>query len=161
MHPFVAQACALSSNDTSLTNSSSVAMKQPFRRECRDAGVMHPGGSLEVNVRTLPSIMSDLGLAHVDIVKIDVEGSEFAFLSQVREIEPESRKIGQKRPKRGIICLLTLSWLSRLHAGAPALRRAGAAVPGRSAGSGGAPLHTKPAVRRSSLAGGGGALTAP
>ena len=117
--------------------------------------------SLEVNVRTLPSIMSDLGLAHVDIVKIDVEGSEFAFLSQVREIEPESRKIGQKRPKRGIICLLTLSWLSRLRAGAPALRRAGAAVPGRSAGSGGAPLHTKPAVRRSSLAGGGGARTAP
>ena len=34
----------------------------------------------ELDVRTLRSIMNELGHTHVDVLKLDVEGSEFAFL---------------------------------------------------------------------------------
>lgn len=74
MHPFDARECALSAD------SSDKAV--PYVRQCRNAGIKLPAQSLEVNVSTLPTILDELGLLHVDIIKVDVEGSEWGFISQ-------------------------------------------------------------------------------
>ena len=39
--------------------------------------------SFQLPVRTLPSIMKELGHTHIDILKLDVEGSEYTFLEQL------------------------------------------------------------------------------
>ena len=50
-------------------------------RDCSNKGVYLKEFSLPV--KTIPTIMKELGHTHVDIMKIDVEGSEYALLEHM------------------------------------------------------------------------------
>jgi len=48
-----------------------------------EGGNNNPEEMFSLPVRTLPSIMAELGHSHIDILKIDVEGSEYSLLEQL------------------------------------------------------------------------------
>jgi FkbM family methyltransferase len=52
---------------------------------------VHPGGgaSVTVPVRSLSTIMKDLGHSRLDILKMDIEGSEYAVLEQFTKDRPD------------------------------------------------------------------------
>jgi len=51
--------------------------------------------TFELPVRTMGSIMDELGHDHVDVLKIDVEGSEYGFLEQLIEDGDRCTRIDQ------------------------------------------------------------------
>jgi len=50
----------------------------------KECGLVAPDHtSFQLPVRTLPSIMKEFGHTHIDVLKLDVEGSEYIFLEQM------------------------------------------------------------------------------
>ncbi|NJM33690.1 MAG: FkbM family methyltransferase [Rhodomicrobium sp.] len=62
--------------------------------------------AIEVTVRTLPGILLDAGLDHVDVIKLDIEGAEYSALRALFSEAPKSLwpsviilEIGKRQPR--------------------------------------------------------------
>ena len=52
--------------------------------DTKDCGHVNPPHKpFSLPVKTLPTIMKELGHTHIDVIKLDVEGSEYVFLEQM------------------------------------------------------------------------------
>ena len=62
-----------------------------------EAGMMHKDSTIDVQIRTFDSIAAEIGLARLDVVKMDVEGAELSVLQGMHNV------IGRLRPQYLIV----------------------------------------------------------
>jgi FkbM family methyltransferase len=54
---------------------------------------MQPPGSVELTVKRLPTILAELGHRHIDLLKMDIEGSEYAVIRDMVAIPALPRQL--------------------------------------------------------------------